>query len=362
MTRTVHGACPHDCPDTCAMLVSVDGRAGGGSAGQPRPARDRRVPVREGVQLPRPRLRERSHPPPAGPFSAKGAGEFRRASWDEALERVAEGLRAASTSTAAIRSALQLHGHPWSASGRLDGRPRYECPRRERRSCAPSAPPPALSVWWPRTACRRRSIPRSGPRALPSRLGLEPDVDGSAPVAEVHAGAGKRRAAVVVDPYRSRTARVADEHLRPLPGTDGALALGMMRAVVDAGLADEEWCRAHADGYDELLARLGEHPVQRWARSAGSGPTTSRGSRASSRPRSRRCCGSASAPSATRRADRIPHDRLPACAGGCLAPPRRRLLLHPDGDRERGASAVIEGADLRPGRCARSTCRSSARR
>ena len=48
---------------------------------------------------------------------------------------------------------------------------------------------------------------------------------------------------VVVDPFRSRTARVADEHLRPRPGTDAALALGMMRAVVDAGLQDEAWCR-----------------------------------------------------------------------------------------------------------------------
>ena len=60
---------------------------------------------------------------------------------------------------------------------------------------------------------------------------------------------------VVVDPFRSRTARVADEHLRPLPGTDGALALGMMRAVVDAGLQDEAWCREHTEGYDELLAQ-----------------------------------------------------------------------------------------------------------
>jgi anaerobic selenocysteine-containing dehydrogenase len=74
---------------------------------------------------------------------------------------------------------------------------------------------------------------------------------------------------VVVDPFRSRTARVADEHLRPLPGTDGALALGMMRAVVDAGLADEEWCRAHADGYEELLERLREQPVEHWAAVCG---------------------------------------------------------------------------------------------
>jgi len=77
----------------------------------------------------------------------------------------------------------------------------------------------------------------------------------------------RRRGArlVVVDPYRSRTARVADEHVRPLPGTDGALALGMLRSLVDQGLADEEWCRAHTNGYDELLARLEEYPVARCA-------------------------------------------------------------------------------------------------
>ena len=57
---------------------------------------------------------------------------------------------------------------------------------------------------------------------------------------------------VVVDPFRSRTARVADQHLTPLPGTDGALALGILRALLDAGLADEEWCRANAVGYDDL--------------------------------------------------------------------------------------------------------------
>jgi anaerobic selenocysteine-containing dehydrogenase len=74
---------------------------------------------------------------------------------------------------------------------------------------------------------------------------------------------------VVVDPFRSRTAHVADEHLAPLPGTDAMLALGMMRAVVDAGLEDEAWCREHADGYDELLAVLAEHPVERCADACG---------------------------------------------------------------------------------------------
>src|SRR3954471_9276589 len=70
---------------------------------------------------------------------------------------------------------------------------------------------------------------------------------------------------VVVDPFRSRTARVADEHVRPMPGTDAALALGMMRAVVDAGLHDEGWCRAHTTGYEDLLERLDDYPVERCA-------------------------------------------------------------------------------------------------
>jgi anaerobic selenocysteine-containing dehydrogenase len=74
---------------------------------------------------------------------------------------------------------------------------------------------------------------------------------------------------VVVDPFRSRTARVADEHLRPLPGTDAALAIGMMRAIVDADLHDEGWCRAHTDGYDELLDVLERYPIQRCAEICG---------------------------------------------------------------------------------------------
>ena len=70
---------------------------------------------------------------------------------------------------------------------------------------------------------------------------------------------------VVVDPFRSRTARVADEHLQPLPGTDGALALGMMRTIRDHGLVDRDWCEQHATGLDELLGLLDEFPLDRCA-------------------------------------------------------------------------------------------------
>ena len=108
-----------------------------------------------------------------------------------------------------------------------------------------------------------------GARAHDRRVGLEPAVDGSAPLAPHPRGAPARRAADRVDPFRSRTARVADVHLRPLPGTDGALALGVMRALLDAGLADEEWCRAHALGYDELAERLAGETVEQHAATCG---------------------------------------------------------------------------------------------
>ena len=74
---------------------------------------------------------------------------------------------------------------------------------------------------------------------------------------------------VVVDPFRSRTARLADVHLKPLPGTDAALALGMMRTIRDAGLVDEDWCRTYATGLDGVLDRLEDWPLDRAAAVTG---------------------------------------------------------------------------------------------
>ena len=76
------------------------------------------------------------------------------------------------------------------------------------------------------------------------------------------AGRGGSRSAAARRGWRTSTCR-------PLPGTDAALALGMMRAIRDAGLVDEDWCRAHATGLDELLERLDEWPLDRAAEVTG---------------------------------------------------------------------------------------------
>ncbi len=78
--------------------------------------------------------------------------------------------------------------------------------------------------------------------------------------------AQKRGAHVVaIDPLRTDTAERCDEHIAPRPGTDAALALGLMRVVLDEGAEDRDWLERHTEGWPELEARLADWPVERAA-------------------------------------------------------------------------------------------------
>ena len=57
---------------------------------------------------------------------------------------------------------------------------------------------------------------------------------------------------VVIDPYRTRTAKLADWHIAIRPGTDAALALGLMRVIIEEGLYDREYVAAHTHGFEAL--------------------------------------------------------------------------------------------------------------
>lgn len=74
---------------------------------------------------------------------------------------------------------------------------------------------------------------------------------------------------VVVDPIRSRTARKADWHVAIRPGTDAALALGLMNVIIAEGLIDREYVAEHTVGYEELRARAAEFPPERVERITG---------------------------------------------------------------------------------------------
>ena len=266
-TRIVRGACPHDCPDTCAMHTTVeDGRATQVAGDPDHPITVGFLCGKVSNYLDRVYSEERI----LHPLLRDEDGRFRRASWDEALERVADEL---------LRVREEFGGEsilPYSYMGTQGLIQANTMSARVMNALGASA--------LERTICATAGI-----TGVVAAHGVSPEVD---PEEWPHARylliwgwnpmstaphlwrklldarkAGARL--IVVDPFRSRTARIADEHLRPLPGTDGALAIGMMRAVVDAGLHDEEWCRAHTDGYDELLSRLAEHDVEHWAEICG---------------------------------------------------------------------------------------------
>jgi anaerobic selenocysteine-containing dehydrogenase len=265
-TRMVRGACPHDCPDTCAMHVTVeDGRA-------TKVAGDPDHPITVGFlcgkvsnYLDRVYSEERIlHP------LLREDGGFRRASWDEALDVAAEGIR---------RARDEFGGEsilPYSymgTQGLIQG------------NTMSARVMNALGA----TRLERTICASAGTNGIRQAHGVSPEVDpeewpnaryvliwGWNPMStaphlwrKLLDARGNGARLVVVDPFRSKSARVADEHLSPLPGTDAALAIGMMRAVLDAGLEDEDFCRAHADGYDELLAELGRTSVEECAAECG---------------------------------------------------------------------------------------------
>ena len=108
----------------------------------------------------------------------------------------------------------------------------------------------------------------------------------------------RRRGArlVIVDPYRSRTAEKADQHLALLPGTDAALALGMMHVIFRDGLEDRDYLERYTVGRRGAAgAGAGVDARARTRRSRASRPPRSRPSPASTRPRGPRPSGSTTA-------------------------------------------------------------------
>ncbi|MGH3735610.1 MAG: molybdopterin-containing oxidoreductase family protein [Micromonosporaceae bacterium] len=280
MGRSVHrGVCPLDCPDTCTWLLTVeDGRAVGLRGDPEHPFTQGALcgkvnryldAVNGDDRLTYPLLR-------VGPKRA-GPDAFRRASWDEALSTVAAGLRAS----------IERHGPasvlPYYFAGTMGHVQGYSMgPRlfaylgasRLRTTICTAAASAALRSLYggnvgfePESIVDAKLIVLWGANLLSTNLHQWPFV----------AEARERGAYVVaVDPLRTDTAARCDEHVAPLPGTDAALALGLMRHVVNAGDVDREWLAAYTTGWPELEARLAEWPVERAAEVCGLDPAVVR--------------------------------------------------------------------------------------
>ena len=266
--RTViRGACPHDCPDTCALLVTVED----GRAIEVRGATDH--PSTAGTLCTKvARYLERTYSPervlyPMRRIGKKGEGRFERIGWEEALATITAKFGAIAASPDGPQAIL-----PYSYAGTMGLLQSSSMDRRffhrlgasllDRTICATAG-----KEGW--AASIGTSMGTDLEQFENSRLIL---IWGSNPVtSNLHlwsrAQEAKRRGArlVAIDPYRSATAEKCHQHIALLPGTDAALALGMMHLLIAEDFLDHDYIDRHTIGFDALRERAAEFPPDRVA-------------------------------------------------------------------------------------------------
>jgi anaerobic selenocysteine-containing dehydrogenase len=271
-SRTVvRGACPHDCPDTCALQVTVeDGRAIELRGATDHPPTAGVLCTKVAHYLERTYSEQRVlHPMRrTGP---KGTGRFERISWDEALDTIAARFSAIAASPDGPQAIL-----PYSYAGAMGLLQYGSMDRRFFHRLGASL--------LDRTICST-----AGKAGWVATIGAAMGTDveqfehskliliwGSNPiVSNLHfwsrAQEAKRRGAklIAIDPYRSATADKCHEHVALMPGTDAALALGMMHVLIADDLIDHDYVAHHTLGYDALKTRAAEFPPERVAALCG---------------------------------------------------------------------------------------------
>jgi len=269
MVSYKRSVCPHDCPDTCGLLVAVeDGRVVSVKGDPDHPF------TRGAVCVKVKHYGERVHSPlrihhPLKRVGEKGEGAFEPISWDQALAEIVErygriisefGAEAILPySYAGTMGVVQFHaGHAFFH--------RLGASRLLRTICGAAAEAgfsasmgriPTTDI---ESAVDADLILLWGTNTLSTNMHAWP----------FFLKARQQGAVIVaIDPYANRTAQAADLHLKLRPGTDAALALGMMHVLVKKGLIDREFIARETIGFEHLLSRLDAYPPRRAAEIAG---------------------------------------------------------------------------------------------
>jgi anaerobic selenocysteine-containing dehydrogenase len=277
MKQVVHAACPHDCPDACGVLITVeDGRATKIQGDPNHPVTRGFLCAKVAKYLDRVYSPDRVLYPmrriaPKGINAAKnGVQIWQRIAWDEALDEI----------TSRFRKIIAEFGPeailPYSYGGTLGALNGASMDRRffsrlgasqlDRTICSAAGEAGLLSV-------------------LGVKLGTEPEqfvhsryiiawasnIHGNNVHLWPFIAEARRKGAklVVIDPYRTRTAACADWYLPINPGTDGALALAMMHVIIGENLHDADYVANHTLGFDELREKVKAYPPERVAQWTG---------------------------------------------------------------------------------------------
>ncbi len=268
--HTLKVVCPHDCPDTCVMTVDVENGKAVSIGGDPEHGFTQGFLCAKVNQY-----LERVYSPdrilhPLRRVGRKGEGRFERISWDDALAEIA----------ARFQTVIAEHGSqailPYSYAGNMGLLSYGSMDRRffqalgasllDRTICASAGAAGYKATvgksigFDPEAIVHARLIVAWGANIVSSNVHLWPFIEEA-----------RRRGArlVAIDPYRSRTAEKADQHLALLPGTDGALALAMMHVIFRDGLEDRDYIERYCLGGEQLRERVGEWNPKRVAAITG---------------------------------------------------------------------------------------------
>lgn len=268
-TSIVRAACPHDCPDTCALLVTVKDGVATEVRGDPD------HPPTSGVLCTKvSRYTERTYHPdrllyPMRRVGKKGEGRFERISWEEAIATIAQRL-----GQIALRDPQAILPYSYAGTmGQVQGESmagrffnRLGASQLERTICASAGGAGYRYTIGARIGTDLEQVDHA-------RLIL---IWGGNPIASnlhfwTRVQAAKRNGArlIAIDPYRSLTAEKCHQHIALLPGTDAALALGMMHVLIAEDLLDHDYIARHTLGFDQLKERVAEWTPARTAEVCG---------------------------------------------------------------------------------------------
>jgi anaerobic selenocysteine-containing dehydrogenase len=267
--HTVRGACPHDCPDTCALLTTVENGVAVRVQGNPE------HPATAGVLCTKvARYPERTYHPdrvlqPLKRSGPKGSGQFTPVSWDEALDTIAARLGAI-----AARNPEAVLPYSYAGTmGLVQGEAmaarffhRMGASLLDRTICSAAGGEALLYTIGAKLGMRVEFFAESrliliwGSNSITSNLHFWR-----------HAQEAKRRGArlVCIDPRRTETAEKCHEHLQLLPGTDAALALALMHELITHDWLDRDYIERHTLGFEALAARALQWPPERAAEVCG---------------------------------------------------------------------------------------------
>ncbi len=256
MKSTHHGACPHDCPDTCSMVFEVeDGKLARVKGNAEHPL------TRGGLCVKLKDYEKRHYHPdrvlyPMRRTGPKGSKQFERISWDEALDEITTRWRAIidEYGPQAIVPYSYL-GHQGLIHGLNGGDSffnRLGATVMERTFCGEGAATAWLLTMGPSGGMDPESFIHSKYIIIWACNSVSTNLHHWHVVKDAQKRGAK---VVVIDAYASRTAKEADWHIAPKPGSDGALAMAMIHTLIDEDLIDQDYVAAHTHGFDELAAR-----------------------------------------------------------------------------------------------------------